>query len=91
MPGNPSIRWMSGWRNTANEDCLQIFDGAGRQVRGDKRGAIPGDPAPILERIGMSSENRLETVSNFGRLFHRAAGLVSLGVGSTRDRLASRC
>ena len=75
MLGNPSIRWMPGWRNTANEDYLQILDGTGRQVRSDKRGAIPGDLAPILERIGVASENRLETVSNFGRLFHRAAGV----------------
>ncbi len=59
-------------------DYLQILDWTGRQVRGDKRGAIPGDLAPILERIGMSRQNWLETVSNFGRLFHRAAGHVSL-------------
>jgi hypothetical protein len=46
---------------------------------------FPGDLAPILERIAMSSESRLETVSKFGRLFHRAAALVSLGVGSILD------
>ena len=32
MLGNPSIRWMPGWRNTANEDCLQILDGTGRHA-----------------------------------------------------------
>jgi len=67
-----------GFLSMSLADYLQILDWTGRQVRGDKRGAIPGDLAPILERIGMSRENWLETVSNFGRLFHRAAGHVSL-------------
>jgi len=67
-----------GFLSMGLDDYLRILDWTGRQVRRDKRGAIPGDLAPILERIGMSRENWLETVSNFGRLFHRAAGHVSL-------------
>jgi len=33
--------------------------------------------ASILERIGMSAEFWADTVTNFGRWFHRAAGRVS--------------
>jgi len=33
--------------------------------------------APILERMGMSAESWVDTVTNFGRWFHRAAGRVS--------------
>jgi hypothetical protein len=66
-----------GFLSMSLADYLQILDWTGRQVRGDKRGAIPADLAPILERIGMSSEYWLETVTDFGRLFHRAAGRVS--------------
>jgi ActR/RegA family two-component response regulator len=36
--------------------------------------------ARALVSRGMSSEYWLETVTNFGRLFHRAAGRVSLSV-----------
>jgi REP element-mobilizing transposase RayT len=35
---------------------LQIVDWAGRQVRPDKRGAIPEDVPPILARLGIDSE-----------------------------------
>jgi len=47
-------------------------------VRRGKRGAIPNELAPILERLGMSAEFWLDTVTNFGRWFHRAAGRESL-------------
>jgi len=60
------------------DDYLRILDWTGRQVRRNKRGAIPKDLAPILDRIGMSDEFWLDTVRNFGRWFHRAAGHVSL-------------
>lgn len=60
------------------DDYLKILDWTGRQLRRDKRGAIPGDLAPILDRLGMSAEFWVDTVNNFGRWFHRAAGSVSL-------------
>lgn len=62
-----------GFLSMSLADYLQILDWTGRQVRGNKRGAIPGDMAPILERIGMSSEYWLQTVTNFGRLFHQGS------------------
>jgi hypothetical protein len=60
------------------KDYLRILDWTGRQVRHDKRGAIPRDVVPILTRLGLSDEFWLETVKNFGRWFHRAAGHAGL-------------
>ena len=55
-------------------EYLQLLDWTGRQVREDKRGAIPQGLAPILERLQMSSENWLKLVHDFRRKFRRAAG-----------------
>ncbi len=41
---------------------LQIVDWAGRQVRPDKRGAIPEDAPPILARLGIDSEAFLQSI-----------------------------
>src|SRR5579871_535125 len=55
---------------------LKLLDWTGRQTRRDKAGSIPADLAPILTRVGISSETWVETVMNFGRWFRRAAGRV---------------
>ncbi len=43
-------------------------------MRSDKRGAIPSELAPILERLQANGDNRVETVRNFGARFKRVAG-----------------
>jgi hypothetical protein len=53
---------------------LELLDWTGRQVRQDKRGAIPAGLAPILDRLQLSRETWIETVQHFGKWFHRAAG-----------------
>jgi REP element-mobilizing transposase RayT len=58
------------------EQYLALLDWTGRQARADKRGQIPGDLLPILERLQLSTETWVETVRNFGRWFHRAVGRV---------------
>jgi len=55
---------------------FQLLDWTGRQVRQDKRGVIPKELSPILQRIGVSSDSWIDTVVNFGRWFRRAAGRV---------------
>ncbi len=67
-----------GYLSMSLDDYLRILDWTGRQIHRDKRGAIPKDLAPILDRVGMCGESWVETVTNFGRWFHRAAGHVSL-------------
>jgi hypothetical protein len=55
-------------------DYLNLLDWTGRQLRADKRGAIPQDLAPILERLQISDEGWLTMIGQFGRMFRRAAG-----------------
>jgi hypothetical protein len=54
---------------------LQLLDWTGREVRADKRGSIPDDLAPILERLQIKSEKWIDLVINFGRSFATAVGL----------------
>ena len=65
---------------------LKLLDWTGRQARREKPGTIPPELSPILTRIGVSSDAWVETVLNFGRWFHRAAGRVQ----SLADEAARR-
>jgi len=56
------------------DQYLELLDWTGRQVRQDKRGAIPEELAPILQRIGLPGEAWLHLVTDFARLFRRSAG-----------------
>ena len=46
----------------------------GRQVRRDKKGSIPADAPPILERLGVKPEDWCEVTSQFGDWYRYAAG-----------------
>jgi hypothetical protein len=59
------------------DEYLELLDWTGRQVRADKRGAIPLHLAPILERLGINGDAWVDTIDQFGRLFRRAAGRVA--------------
>ena len=63
-----------GFLSMRLEDYLRILDWTGRQMRRDKRGSIPAEMSPILERLGLSEECWIDCVRNFGRWFHRVAG-----------------
>ncbi len=63
-----------GFLPVSLSEYLRLLDWTGRQARRDKRGAIPGELAPILVRLQLSAETWVETVLNFGRWFKRAAG-----------------
>jgi len=78
-----------GFLSMESDDYLRILDWTGRQVRRGKRGAIPKELAPLLERLGMSAEFWVETATNFDRWFHRAAGRVSL-LAEEADRAGKR-
>ena len=66
-----------------------LLDWTGRQLRADKRGAIPDHLACILDRLGLNRSNWVETVRGFGRLFKQAAGRSSSLVDAAARR--SRC
>jgi hypothetical protein len=55
-------------------EYLKLLDWTGRQLRADKRGAIPPDLAPILERLHIGDEGWMQLMARFSRLFRRAAG-----------------
>ena len=55
-------------------DYLRLLDWTGRQLRRDKRGAIPADVSGILECLQISEAGWIDFVHDFGRLFRRAAG-----------------
>jgi hypothetical protein len=56
------------------DEYLALLDWTGRQDRADKRGAIPQDLRPILERLSINAEGWVESILDFGRRFHRVIG-----------------
>lgn len=55
-------------------DYLELVDLTGRIIRDDKRGAIDISLAPILQRIGLTSEQWLTVITQFGDHFSVAIG-----------------
>jgi hypothetical protein len=68
------------------DEYLQMLDFVGRQLREGKRGAIPADLAPILERLRVRAEGLVDAVEGFGERFGRFAGSVE----HVAQRLAQR-
>ncbi len=73
---NPTSRRASqkGFLSMPLAKYLELLDWTGRQIRSNKRGAIPSHLAPILDRIGLNTESWCDLVVQFGRKFKRAAG-----------------
>ncbi len=64
-----------GFLGMSFEMYLKLLDWTGRQIRrGNKKGRIPSDLAPILERVGLSGELWCDLVKRFGKIFKRVAG-----------------
>ncbi len=55
-------------------DYLQLVDLTGRIVRHDKRGAIDLSLSPILQRLGIDSENWMEIATKFESHTHGVVG-----------------
>jgi hypothetical protein len=68
------------------EHYVMLLDWTGRELRADKRGAIPDHLAPIMERLGLNRLNWVETVRGFGRLITQAAGRSSSLVDAAARR-----
>ena len=58
------------------DEYLELLDWTGRQIRLDKRGAIPSHLAPILKRLSLDVNAWLRMVEGMGDLFWRVAGSV---------------
>ena len=58
-----------GFLGMSFELYLKLLDWTGRQIRRDyKKGRIPADLAPIMERVGLSGELWCDLVKRFGKL-----------------------
>ena len=70
-------------RRASNKGCLfmtlaqylQLLDWTGRQLKPGKRGTIPKNAPPILDRLNLSAELWLHAVEHFGK--RRAANRVT--------------
>ncbi|MEW8037535.1 MAG: alpha-amylase family glycosyl hydrolase [Candidatus Thiodiazotropha sp.] len=58
------------------DDYLRLVDWTGRAIREDKRGAIPNDLAPILERVGLNSDAWLKSVKHYNRNYFSVVGAI---------------
>jgi hypothetical protein len=55
-------------------DYLELTDWTGRAIRDDKRGHIPEEAPPILQRLGLDENHWVETVQHYGRRFYTYVG-----------------
>ena len=78
LPCSPPRRASNrGFLPLTLDEYLELLDWTGRQVRTDKRGAIPAALLPILERLQINAEAWVDTIEQFGRRFRRAIGRAS--------------
>jgi hypothetical protein len=61
-----------GLLSVSLEKYLELLDWTGRQIRADKRGAIPESLAPLLDRLGIRGAKLADAVESF----HGKFGLV---------------
>lgn len=81
-PKRQAVRTKKTARRASNKGCLsmrlgdylQLLDWTGRQIRADKRGAIPENLLPLFERLEISSETWVDCVINFRRWFRSSVG-----------------
>ncbi|MEW8528630.1 MAG: hypothetical protein AB2554_13285, partial [Candidatus Thiodiazotropha sp.] len=57
-------------------DYLRLVDWTGRAIREDKKGAIPNDLAPILERVGLNPDAWLKSISYYNRDYFSVLGAI---------------
>ena len=67
-----------GWIRDRLRALASVFaiEVCGYSVMSNRRGVIPRNLAPILDRLAINSDGWIETVRNFGRWFKRAVGRV---------------
>ena len=81
-PKRQAVRAKKTVRRASNKGCLQmglgdylqLLDWTGRQIRSDKRGAMPAHLEPLFERLGISTELWVDCVVNFRKWFRSSVG-----------------
>ncbi len=56
------------------EDYLRLLVWTGQQKRSDKKGSIPADYAPVLERVGIDAGMWIDLVWDFKKYFGKSRG-----------------
>ena len=75
LPASCSTRErLQGCLSLGLGDYLQLLDWTGRQIRSDKRGAMPANLEPLFERLGISTELWVDCVLNFRKWFRSSVG-----------------
>ena len=73
--GSPRVS-EKGFLAITLEEYLELLDWTGREVRADKRGAIPAHLAPILERLGIQPAHWMDAVRDYDQQFRTVVGRV---------------
>ena len=58
------------------EDYLKLVDWTGRKIKQGKRGSIPREIAPILQRLKVNDSQWVDGVEHYGKRFYRVVGLI---------------
>ena len=67
------------------DDYLKLLDWTGRQIVSGKRGAIPAELAPILDRLGVEGSSWLDAIASFDKKFgHVVASAVEMAEKAAR-------
>jgi len=64
-------------------DYIELVDWTGRVIRDDKHGVIPKSGLPILTRLNISTDHRIELSTNFEQRFKGIAGRLYAHFGLT--------
>jgi REP element-mobilizing transposase RayT len=63
-----------GYLPMQSSDYLRLLDWTARELRRDQPGYTPADIPPVLERLGLESNEFIDQVRYFGSMFSTAAG-----------------
>jgi hypothetical protein len=82
QPKRQAVRTKTTERRASNKGCLSLglgdyldlLDWTGRQIRTDKRGAMPKHLEPLFERLGISADLWVDCVVNFRKWFRSSVG-----------------
>jgi REP element-mobilizing transposase RayT len=58
----------------SRNDYLQLIDWSGRAIRSDKRGSIPAETPPILQRLRLEPADWISEMHHYGKWYYRAVG-----------------
>jgi hypothetical protein len=58
------------------EDYFRLVDWTGRAIRDDKRGSIPAELSPILERLQLNPDVWLRSIKSYNKDYFTAVGAI---------------